>query len=526
MSQGYLAFILHAHLPFIRHPEHAYFLEEHWLFEAINETYLPLLRVFEGWLRDGVPARLTISLTPPLLEMLRDNLLQERYSHSLDKTLELTYKELDRTSGNPEYHRVALMYRDLFETNKHDFHHRYHQDLVGAFARLQAAGILEIITSAATHGFLPLMEADPVAARAQIIQGIRTYQKHFDCSPQGFWLPECGFAPGQDRFLAEAGIKYVIVDTHGLLFASPRPRYGSFAPVYCRSGVAAFARDMETSKQVWSQHEGYPGDFDYREFYRDIGYDLDQDYIKDYIQPNGERIHTGIKYYRITGRTPDKQVYNPDWAWEKAALHAGNFLFNRQAQLRHLAGIMDRKPIIVAPYDMELFGHWWFEGPQWLDFAVRKTVCDQNELALATPSNYLQEYPRNQVATPTMSSWGWKGYNEVWLNGSNEWLYPYLYDAAQKMQELARDYPTADGVLRRALNQAARELLLAQSSDWAFIMKTGTVVEYARRRFKAHINHFTGIYDQIKENRLEEHWIADLEAKDNIFADLDYRLYA
>src|SRR5690606_37000888 len=146
MSQGYLAFILHAHLPFVRHPEHSYFLEEQWLYEAINETYLPLLRVFEGWLRDGVPARITISLTPPLLEMLRDNLLMERFSRSLAKTLELTYKELDRTAANYAEHRIVCMYRDLFETNRFDFHERYQRDLVGAFARLQEAGILEIIT--------------------------------------------------------------------------------------------------------------------------------------------------------------------------------------------------------------------------------------------------------------------------------------------------------------------------------------------------------------------------------------------
>ncbi len=526
MSQGYLAFILHAHLPFVRHPEHSYFLEEQWLYEAINETYLPLLRVFEGWLRDGVPARITISLTPPLLEMLRDNLLMERFSRSLAKTLELTYKELDRTAANYAEHRIVCMYRDLFETNRFDFHERYQRDLVGVFARLQEAGILEIITSAATHGFLPLLDADPTAARAQIQLGVETYRKHLERDPSGFWLPECGFAPGQDRWLVANGIKYVILDTHGLLFASPRPRYGNFAPIFCRSGLAAFGRDLESSKQVWSQQEGYPGDYDYRDFYRDIGYDLDQDYIYPYIQPNGERTHTGLKYYRITGPTPHKELYNPAAAREKAAIHAGNFVFNREHQIRYLAAIMDRKPIVVAPYDMELFGHWWFEGPQWLDYVVRKICYDQQVIKLITPSDYLREYPRNQVSTPTMSSWGWKGYNEVWLNGANDWLYPHLYEAAARMKELAQTYPQADGLLRRALNQAARELLLAQSSDWAFIMKTGTVPAYARKRFKLHIHRFTEIYRQIKEERLDEGWLADLEAKDNIFSTIDYRLYA
>lgn len=526
MSQGYLAFILHAHLPYVRHPEHPYFLEEHWLYEAINETYLPLLRVFESWLRDQVPVRLTISLTPPLMEMLRDKLLLERFEHNLAKTLELTYKELERTALDAGTHQIVQMYKELFEANQYDFYHRYNRDLVGAFARLQEAGVIEIITSGATHGFLPLMEGEPTSAKAQIKVGVETYRRHLGRNPVGFWLPECGFAPGQDRFLAQEGIGYVILDTHGLLYASPRPRYGNYAPVYCRSGLAAFGRDYETSKQVWSTNEGYPGDYDYREFYRDIGYDLDFEYISPYIQPNGERIHTGLKYYRITGDTNDKKLYNPQRAREKAAVHAGNFVFNRQAQVRHLAGIMDRKPIIVAPYDMELFGHWWFEGPMWLDYVARKAAYNQQDFNLITPTDYLREYTRNQVSTPTMSSWGWKGYNEVWLNGTNEWLYPHLYEAAWRMQELAKSYPGADGLLRRALNQAARELLLAQSSDWAFILKTGTVVEYARKRFKEHISRFSGIYAQIKEDRLEEGWISDLEAKDNIFTDLDYRIYA
>ncbi|MBO8126986.1 MAG: DUF1957 domain-containing protein [Firmicutes bacterium] len=525
MTQGYLALVLHAHLPFVRHSKHPCCLEEKWLFEAINETYLPLLRVFEGWKRDGIPARVTVSLTPPLLEMLRDELLVERYSQSLNKTLELTYKELARTATNPAEHRVVRMYQELYETNRYEFHHRYNRDLVAAFARLQEAGILEIIASAATHGYLPLLAETPSAVKAQIQVGVETYRRHLAKEPVGFWLPECGFSPGLDELLFAGGLRYVILDTHGILYASPRPRYGTYAPIYCQSGLAAFGRDVESSKQVWSQQEGYPGDYDYRDFYRDIGFDLDLDYIAPYILPEGKRIHTGLKYYRITGPTQYKEYYDPERAREKAAVHAGNFVFNREHQISYLAGLMDRKPIVVAPYDMELFGHWWFEGPKWLDYVVRKTACDQKVFTLITPGDYLKIYPRNQVSTPCMSSWGWKGYHEVWLNSTNDWLYPHLYEAALRMEELARTYPRASGLLARALNQMARELLLAQSSDWAFIMKTGTVVEYAKKRFNNHINRFNGLYQQIKEDRLEEDWLSELEATDNIFGTLNYQFY-
>lgn len=320
-------------------------------------------------------------------------------------------------------------------------------------------------------------------------------------------------------------MRYFILDAHGVLFASPQPRYGVFAPIYCESGVAAFGRDIESSKQVWSAREGYPGDYDYREFYRDIGYDLDYNYIKPYIHSSGIRTGTGIKYYRITGKTHDKQIYNRDRALRKAKIHAGNFMFNREKQIEYLASVMDRKPIVVAPYDAELFGHWWFEGPEWLNYLIRKVTHDQNVFKLITPGDYLDIYQSNQVSTPSLSSWGYKGYNEVWLEGSNDWIYRHLHKAAKRMEELAKAYPNSEGIRRRALNQAARELLLAQSSDWAFIMKTKTVVPYAVRRTKEHISRFTELYEDIRNESINEARLSEIEYRNNIFPEIDYNVY-
>jgi 1,4-alpha-glucan branching enzyme len=239
------------------------------------------------------------------------------------------------------------------------------------------------------------------------------------------------------------------------------------------------------------------------------------------------RVNLGIKYYKITGDTAHKDPYSRHWALEKAAEHAGNFLFNREKQVEWLFDLFqDRKPLIVAPYDAELLGHWWFEGPAWLDFLIRKTVFDQKTVRLITPSEYLRENPRCQVATPSPSSWGYEGFAEVWLNGSNDWVYRHLDKAAERMEELAKRFPDADGLLRRALNQAARELLLAQSSDWAFIMKTGSHVDYAVRRTKEHVLRFTKLYDDVTQNRIDEGWLRDIEYKDLIFPELDYRVYA
>jgi 1,4-alpha-glucan branching enzyme len=528
MEKGYLALILHAHLPFVRHPEHEDFLEEDWLYEAITETYIPIIDVFEGLVRDKVNFRITMSLTPTLLSMLLDPLLQDRYRRHLEKLIELAGREVERTRWQGQFNNLAQMYYQRFTRARYIFCDLYGMNIVNAFKKFYDLGVLEIITCGATHGYLPLMEVErKVAVGAQVKVGVEMHQKLFGRTPPGIWLPECAYNPGDDEILKKFGIRYFITDTHGILFGSPRPKFGVFAPCYCKSGVAAFARDVESSKQVWSSQEGYPGDFNYREFYRDIGYDLEFDYIRPYILPDGTRINTGIKYYKITGDTNNKEPYVQQTAMDRAADHAGNFMFNREKQAEHLLDIMGRKPLIISPYDAELFGHWWFEGPDWLNFLIRKIAYDQKTIKLITPSDYLKIYPRNQVLTPSYSSWGWKGYNEVWLEGSNDWIYRHLHKAVERMIELAERYahPEPNGSLRRGLNQAARELLLAQSSDWAFIMKTQTHSSYAFRRTKDHVYRFTRLYDEIKAGRIDESFLADTESKDNLFPDIDYKMY-
>lgn len=516
---------MHTHLPYVRHPEFDNFLEEDWLYEAITETYIPLIEVFEKLVKDAVDFRLTMSLTPTLLSMLSDRLLQERYLAHIDRLIELARKEIGRTRFEPEFNRLAHMYLERFSRCR-DCFNSYNRNLIFAFKKLQDSGKLEIITCAATHSYFPLMEVAKTSIRAQVRSAVAQYKKVFGRAPRGIWLPECGYNPGDDQILKESGLKYFFTDAHGVLHGSPRPKYGVFAPVYCKgSSVACFARDLESSKQVWSSIEGYPGDYNYREFYRDIGFDLDYDYIRPYISADGTRINTGIKYYRITGNTNDKEPYCPQRARDSAARHAGNFMFNRHKQIEYLYGLLEKRPIIVSPYDTELFGHWWFEGPMWLDFLIRKLYFDQDTIRMTTAMEYLDENPRNQVIAPSMSSWGYKGYSEVWLQGSNDWMYRHLHEASWKMNELVHLHPDTNGILKRALNQALRELMLAQSSDWAFILATGTHTSYAVKRVKEHLLRFMKLYEDIKANTVDEAWLVDIEHKDNIFPDIDYRVH-
>ncbi len=525
-EQGYLAIVLHAHLPFVRHPEYNDFLEEDWLYEAITETYLPLIDVFERLVEDRVPFRVSMVVTPSLAAMLSDALLRGRYVRHLDRLIELSEKEIARTHGDSRFEPLARMYREHFLRCRWQFQDRYGRDILGALRRLQDHGELEILTCAATHGFLPLLQHQPEAVRAQIRVGAEEYARHFGRRPRGIWLPECAYYPGIDRYLADENIRYFLTDAHGVAHATPRPRFGVYAPIYCPSGVAAFARDIESSKQVWSSKEGYPGDFSYREFYRDVGWDLDYEYVRPYIQPTGARKNTGIKYYRITGEGNYKEPYEPDRAREAAAVHAGNFVFNRGLQIQHLAGTLGRAPIVVSPYDAELYGHWWWEGPRFLDYVIRKTAYDQRIVRLCSLSEYLRDNPTQQMCQPSVSSWGNKGYNEVWLNDGTDWIYRHLHMAAERMIWLARTFKdTRDRLVERALNQAARELLLAQSSDWPFLMTTGTARDYASKRVKDHVLRFTRLFFAVKDSRIDEGWLRSIEERDNLFPNVDFRLY-
>ena len=264
------------------------------------------------------------------------------------------------------------------------------------------------------------------------------------------------------------------------------------------------------------------------EFYRDLGYDADLEYIKPYLHPDGIRRNVGLKYHRITGEVPlhAKEPYDPAAALAKADEHAGNFVYNRNQQAKWLGAKLGAAPTIVSPYDAELFGHWWFEGPRFLESVARRMAHPSAEVALISPSEVLTIETRLQTLEPSMSTWGDKGYAEVWLNGSNDWMIRHQHRAEDRMVELARRRPQASGLERRALNQAARELLLAQSGDWAFLITVGTASPYGHRRFREHITRFTRLADEIERGSIDEGSLREVEGRDTIFSEMDFRVYA
>jgi 1,4-alpha-glucan branching enzyme len=522
--QARLALLLNAHLPFVRHPEYPVFLEERWLFEALSETYLPLLRVFHKLEEDHVPFHLTMSFSPTLTAMLADPLLQERYRQHLDLQLELAEKELERTANHPGLHKLAKAYRLLYKHNQGDFNDVYQGNVLRGFNYFLKRGHLELITTAATHAFLPLYENYPQAVNAQIQTALDSHQRHFGRVPRGIWLPECGYYPGLEHLLKRHKIDYFFASAHAVLNARDFPERGVFAPVALPNGVLAFPRDMQSTNAVWSHEQGFPSDPAYRDFYRDIGFDLDMDYLRPYLSEVDGRVSTGFKYHAVTGHTDQKVLYDPELAQAKVKAHARQFLVDRLAHAQQLAEAgLGKIPLIVSPFDAELFGHWWFEGTQWIEEFFRCAV--DSELALVTPGEVIPEAAEYQRTELSFSSWGTGGYAEGWLDGSNDWICRHAFQLVERMAELVDRFPDVQGRKQRALNQAAREVLLAQASDWPLILKNGTTAQYATRRVKEHIANFTKIYESLSANTMDTEWLTSLEKKNNLFPDLDYRVF-
>jgi 1,4-alpha-glucan branching enzyme len=525
MAKGYFALVLHAHLPFIHHPEHKSFLEEKWFYEGMTETYIPLAAMLDELESRNIRCRLTMSITPPLAEMIVTSTLRDRYNAHLDMLLELAGREVGKKKGTPFEH-AAKHNVERLEMVRSVYRGKWKCDLIAAFRHHMEAGSLEILTCAATHAFLPFIQ-NRAALNAQLRIAVENYKKHFGRPPKGLWLPECAYYDGMDAAIAAAGIEYFFMDSHGLLFAEPAPRMGMFRPVRTKAGPSAFGRDIESSKSVWSASEGYPGDGVYREFYRDLGYDAPFEDVALFFDPDGVRRDIGLKYHRVTGRVELhlKEPYIPAAAFAKAREHAGNFLFNRKHQVAHIAGAYRNEPVIISPYDAELFGHWWYEGPEFLKSIFEQADGFKDDFEIATTLECLRKAPPVETVDVAASSWGDKGYYEVWLNGTNDWVYRHLHVAEDRMAELAAKFTAPDALQKRALNQAARELVLAEASDWPFIMTNQSTVPYSHNRVKNHLTNFGKLYSMLMAGAVDANLVSELEWKNTIFQEIDFSAY-
>ena len=509
MAAGDLALVLHAHLPYVRSGEPGS-LEEDWYFQALQECYLPLLEVLEAAAADPAQRpRLTLGLSPTLLSLLSDAGLNRRFQPWLEQRLVLLEE------APAELAAPADDLRQRLRATEEQFL-ACEGDLLPRFRQLRRAGVLDLITCGATHGYLPLLRDTPEAVRAQLLTAVREHQRLLGERPLGIWLPECAYYEDLDAQLASCGLRYTLLDGHGLLHALPRPRYGVYAPICSPAGVGFFARDSESTLPVWSASQGYPGDGAYREFHRDLGWDLPEERLEE--AGIRSRRPLGLKLHRVSGQgcpLEAKRPYEPQVAAQRLQEHAADYLRGRERQLEALAGTIGRPPLLVAPFDAELFGHWWFEGPRFLAELFRQGP--QAEVRFTHLRDVLAGGQTLQVCRPSPSSWGQGGYHDYWLNDSNAWVVAEWQRASQAMvRRVNRGVGSAEQ--RDWLTQAGRELLLAQSSDWSFILRAGTTTELARERIHRHLDRFWRLIDAIDHGTpLPPAWLAAVAREDGLF---------
>lgn len=505
-----LALVLHAHLPYVLQPERERALEENWLHEAMADCYLPLLAVMAAAEGRGGRLRLTLSLSPTLLAMLADPGLPGRFLDYLERRRRLCAAEL-RRHADPGRQALLRWYQGQIEARHVQYCADLGGDLIAAWVHLRDAGRVELITTAATHGFAPLLRDQPGAVRAQLRVGRDAFQAMTGLSPQGLWLPECGYFPGLEREIAAAGYAYSVLETHGLEQGHPTPAWGVQAPVD-GGGVAFFGRDPLSAAEVWGPTIGYPGHPDYREYYADLGFEAPGGGLADFLPPGAGPAPTGLKFHRVTGGAGPKALYDPARAARRAARDARRFVRRRQAGAAAFAGhfsasptfapssvrpALARPPLTVAPYDAELFGHWWFEGPLFLA-ALDRELDACPDLEAVTLGQHLERHGCAAACRVAASTWGEAGYNGTWLRPETAWVHLQLRQAAEEFQDLRRRYgrrPAASPA-GRFLRQAARSLLLAQGSDWTFHLGRGGS-DYAERHLRAQLARFACLADAL-----------------------------
>jgi 1,4-alpha-glucan branching enzyme len=534
--KGYVCIVLHSHLPYVL-GHGVWPFGSDWLCEAAAETYLPLLRALEGLWAEGLPARITIGLTPVLTEQLRDTRFPEIFSKYLEQKIEAAREDATafKKSGHSHRELLARGWALWYQRAKDDFFTVYGGDIVGAFRRLQERGALEIITCGATHGYLPLLGTQG-AVRGQVKLGVETYKRHFGRSPRGIWLPECAyrpqgpwgfhtssfteFRPGVEQVLAEHGLDHFVADAHLIsgqkavaaytarfrpyghkhgdlplveshivkterATARPGPARGagrldprdaSVLDVYRVEnpedgrGATVFVRDPEVALQVWSGEIGYPGDPAYLDFHK-------------------KHHPGGMRYWAVTGSgvdMADKLEYHPAYSPERVKAHARHFVEMCRSRLVWADQVVGEPATVTAPFDTELFGHWWFEGPSFLK-EVLSLLAQDPDISTATMEERVASAGGELRALSLREgSWGEEGDHRVWLNAETEWSWPLLHDAERRLADLTRRAAPEDALAQRILRQMCRSIALLEASDWQFLIHMKSARSYAEERLRTH----------------------------------------
>ena len=539
---GYFSLVLHAHLPYVlHHGTWPHGLE--WLLENAAETYLPLLRMIRTLESEGVPVRMNISVSPVLLQQLAHPDFRKELPAYLERKIASAREDAGFFELSNESHllHLARHWEQVFTQSLEELR-AWDGDLLEGFRKAKQTGAISLLTSAATHGYVPLLGTDESVV-AQFRTAVTTHRQIIGADTAGAWLPECGYRPagkwhfpvapakreeawqptqriGSETALAEAGLSFTFVDAHLVENGerldnafSPSEQLSIYRPYRVQeSDVAVFARDPRTTFQVWSPQHGYPGDFAYLDFHK-------------------KRWPGGHRYWKVTGADlgmDAKDAYYPEAAQERSRVHVAHFVQLLADTLGDQASPDGAPLLLCAPFDLELFGHWWHEGVQFLENVFRALHAAANGVQAICCEEYLRNFGTAGRIRMPEGSWGANGDNSVWLNSETSALLSKVYAAELAVRDAATSPKwSSEGQPGRVAKQMCRELLLMESSDWPTLITTGAARDYAEKRFREHAESFDrlqGIWDSLTENGSiapeDEAILAELERIDDLFPHL------
>jgi len=507
------------------------------LFESISGVYIPLLNMFAQLERDTIPFRIALVLPSVLCTLLADPVVQKQYISWLDRRIELGKKELIRCGGNPKLSAAVKFCLEKAQEDKIDFTAVYGQNLVKKFSEYEKKGCVELLATCGTNIFLPHYADMDEVVNAQVETGLYAHRTFFGGTPNGFWLPELGYAPGIEKVLHAYGVNYTVLDARGLLFSETEPEKGIFAPARCDNSVAVFAQDNETDEQLFGE-KGYSQNPVYCDVNRDIGFELPLEKLDPYIEKGSARFASGYRYWNRrydssdgddTHRadpSSDEAVYDAEYAVKQCSADASDFIRGKIEKLQSAETLLPESPSVtlVCTISAEKMIQSWNEGVTWIEQVFRNGVNQPVSFTLF--NDLLTDRYKMQRVKPYYSANNAGGYGEELLSSKNSWMMRYVRKASFRMIDLAERFPDDTGLKARLLNLGARELLMAQSCGWAKMIENGTAPEYAAERFRKSILAFTAVFESLGSNTVSTEWLTKLEAEHPLFPWINYRIFS
>ncbi len=492
---------LHAHLPYVRIPEKRFPLQELWLYQALTESYIPLIMCIRSLLEEKLNFNITLSISPTLISMLSDDYYKLKYEDYLRTIMELLRRKAPNSDSDQKHSLSVLLNRIQTVSN---YYIEIKRDIIDELKKLSHSGSLNIITTSATHAILPLFRFSDNLIKNQIDTGLRVFKNAFGFMPEGFWLPEMGYYANLDDVLTNYKIKYTFLDAHSVYLTTDRPSYGNFYPSITKSGLKIFPRDLPLSNTIWSAQSGYPGDYRYREFHFDFTYSLSD---SDLTEFNIDRIPFGLKIYKITGDKKPKEYYNYEEAMNIVNMHSEDFINKINERALSIKNHLKINPVFTLPFDAELFGHWWYEGPEFLKEVIRK-LASSKDTELISPAEI--EDNDLELITPAESSWGREGFFKSWTDPECSWIYPSL-------ARIDARYNNIEDNNQKASIQVMKEIMLASASDWTFLIANDTSGDYGKKRIYEHIDAAKKILAEIESGKPDEAFISKRQGLYPIF---------